>query len=316
MNAKTFVTAAFLLVLAVSANVANADGSLKQMSQGSGVALSEAASPEFDLLRSYYTYDDIPLEAETLTQEALGNTVREKIRFRSFDRAFVTAYLAKPNGVKKPPVVILLHGIGQSKDQWWLDGGPWSFPSRHREVLLANGIAVLAIDARSHGERILAHDFANPLAYLEKGYFEAAKKMVAESALDVRRAIDYLQTRDDVDASRLGVAGFSLGAHIAWIVTAVDPRINRSLIMAMPFLPPPREQNRSFTAPENFLPGFEGRHIMLLAATKDNFYTRDQVTQLFEKIPTATKELKWVESGHDLPASTASLSKYWFVGKL
>jgi dienelactone hydrolase len=229
----------------------------------------------------------------------------------------VTAYLATPAGITNPPVVIALHGLTQSKDQWWLGDGPWSFPSRHREILLNSGIAVLAIDLRNHGERILENDFENPLTYLTEGYFESARKMIAESALDVRRAIDYLEARADIDHSRLGVIGFSLGAHVAWIATAVDPRIDRSLIMGMALLPAPKEHKRGgFTGPRNYLAGLKGRAVMVLAATRDEFYSVEQANGLFEEVPSALKEISWVDSGHDMPASTAQVSKYWFAGKL
>jgi len=41
---------------------------------------------------------------------------------------------------------------------------------------------------------------------------------------NVRRALDLLASRPDVDAKRLGVAGLSLGAQTAAIVAGVDPR--------------------------------------------------------------------------------------------
>lgn len=314
---RVVVPRALALMLSFYSGAADADSTLAKDKAQAIVGQAEMAEAAFDLVRSYYTSDNIPLEAEIVAQDTIDGAVRETVRFRSFDREMVTAYLARPAGIVRPPVVIALHGITQSKNQWWLDGGPWSFPSRHREILLKNGIAVLAIDARNHGERILENDFRNPLVYLTKGYFESTRKIVAETAIDVRRAIDYLETRQDVDAARVGLIGFSLGAHIGWIATAVDPRVDRALIMAMPFLPAPKElRPGGFTAPRNYLVGLTGRAIMIVAATHDEFYTAEQVSRLFEEVPTNLKEFRLVESGHDLPASTARFSKFWFVGTL
>ncbi len=282
-------------------------------SAGKSVVIDD--DTQFELVRSYYTPDKMPLEDIVLGSEDTGTVIREQIKFRGFDREWVTATFARPKDIQNPPVVLLLHGLTQSKAQWWRDQGQYSFPSHHRQVLIENGIAVLALDARNHGPRIEKKDFASPFDYLKFQYFEAARKMVAETALDVRRAIDYLETRKDVDASRLGVAGFSLGAYVGWIATAVDDRIDRTLLMALPFLPGSKQGRMSFTDPAHFLRGLRSRNILMAAATKDTFYTPPQMTALFDKIPTKSKELVWFESTHDLPNNSAELSKRFFVGK-
>jgi len=42
---------------------------------------------------------------------------------------------------------------------------------------------------------------------------------------DSIRALDYLETRDDVDASRIATMGLSMGSTMAWWLAALDTRI-------------------------------------------------------------------------------------------
>jgi hypothetical protein len=42
---------------------------------------------------------------------------------------------------------------------------------------------------------------------------------------DSIRALDYLCTRDDVDASRIGTLGLSMGSTMAWWLAALDERV-------------------------------------------------------------------------------------------
>ena len=47
---------------------------------------------------------------------------------------------------------------------------------------------------------------------------------------DVKCAIDYLETRDDIDSSDVGYYGFSFGALVAPIVLVIDERIGPSVL--------------------------------------------------------------------------------------
>jgi cephalosporin-C deacetylase-like acetyl esterase len=51
------------------------------------------------------------------------------------------------------------------------------------------------------------------------------KLTTIQSVLDVRRSIDYLATRPELDVSRLGISGTSLGALVTALSFAVDSRI-------------------------------------------------------------------------------------------
>jgi cephalosporin-C deacetylase len=78
------------------------------------------------------------------------------------------------------------------------------------------------------------------------GKFEGQDKLTWNSAqpegayyqigyTDVIRGIDYLVSRADIDASRIGLAGTSQGGGIALAVAAIDPRV-KVVVAHVPFL--------------------------------------------------------------------------------
>ena len=276
-------------------------------------ALPALAETPFDYLRSYFATDTHLPQTVKVVHDAFNQTTRRiDFTYTSYDNQIVPARLEIPEGVETPPVIILMHGLTQSRAQWWrTDEGPYSFPSRHREALLKAGFAVLAIDARGHGDRMTGTDFQDPSAYLENWYVDSARKLIAETAIDVRSAIDALSQIEDIGTDRIGLTGFSFGAFAGYLASAVDPRIDASLMMALPILPVSEGQSASFTSPFAYAPGFAGKSVGFIAATEDTLYTREAVDALAAGLP-VDPQVHWIESDHDLPDNTAALSVTFF----
>ena len=270
----------------------------------------------FHLLKSTLAIDPLPLNADVLDSQIFAGYSRQKLQFDGFDREKISAYLALPNEVVNPPVVILLHGLTQSKEQWWLNGGPWSFPTKHREVLLKKGFAVLAIDARNHGERKMSNDFQDPYTYLSKSYVHAYSRMVLETAMDVSRVIDYLNTRSDVDTNRIGLMGFSMGGNIAWAAAAIDNRVKSLVIMASPLNLSSNKAQWDLFSPVQFIPAIKNIPVLMLMAKADNFYTQADADFMFQQLHVKSKNLVFYEGGHDLPDSTIEASIPWLLQTL
>ena len=80
------------------------------------------------------------------------------------------------------------------------------------------GFFVLTIDRPYHGERS-----GDPeVAVRSKGL----PAVLGEYVHDLIRALDYAQTRSEVDASRLGMVGLSMGGMEALLLAAVDERLS------------------------------------------------------------------------------------------
>ena len=56
-------------------------------------------------------------------------------------------------------------------------------------------------------------------------YVVAGKCMAWKNILDMRRAVDMLTSRDEVDSNRLGCYGHSMGSTHAWLVGPWEPRL-------------------------------------------------------------------------------------------
>ena len=130
----------------------------------------------------------------------------EKVRF-PFEDIELVGLLSRPAGVARPPVVILIPGLDSSKE------------GRHagRGGFLARGMAVLSIDGPGQGEMSLT-------THIRPDY-EAP----------IGAAIDYLETRDDLDAARVGVVGSSLGGYYAPRAAAYEPRVRACVSVSGPF---------------------------------------------------------------------------------
>ena len=90
----------------------------------------------------------------------------------------------------------------------------------YADALTAAGFAALCIDAWGFGERRGRTESALFKEMLWKG--QVLWGMMVHDSI---RAIDYLCTREDVDANRIGTLGLSMGSTMAWWLAALDPRV-------------------------------------------------------------------------------------------
>ena len=165
---------------------------------------------EKDLL-SFYEYDKSkPLNPRLAPIKQTGNYTLYKLYFSSVKGEVIPALFATPRNVKGPyPCVLLVHGLGGSKEIY-LDV---------IDLLSKNDFASLAIDLPSHGERGRRR--------MEPG---EVLLVVAQAVFDLRRALDYLESRGDIDG--VGVMGKSLGGIISSILAGVDDRVKALVIVS------------------------------------------------------------------------------------
>jgi len=92
-------------------------------------------------------------------------------------------------------------------------------------VCAEKGLVTLAIDSWCFGER--KHDDNGSRGEADTFKYMLWKGQVLWGMMmfDEFRAFDYLATRPEVDANRLGVLGMSMGATKAWWLAALDPRV-------------------------------------------------------------------------------------------
>jgi dienelactone hydrolase len=143
----------------------------------------------------------------------------EKLLLQTRPDVWMTATAYVPEAVKgKVPAVLVVHGH-------------WALARRDPVVqarclgLVKLGFFVLAVDAFGAGER---HPQPKPGAYhgalLGSTLWPAGQSLLGMQVYDNRRAVDYLCTRPEVDADRLGVTGASGGGNQTMYAGALDER--------------------------------------------------------------------------------------------
>jgi len=157
----------------------------------------------------------------------------ESLTFEAEPGDLIPALLLVPDSVsdKTPaPAVAIWH---QHAGQWHLGksepAGLEGDPMHHTGVaLVKEGYVVLCPDALCFEER------QDPEEKLAGGKFErfeflryvvAGKSMAWKNVLDMRRAVDFLVSRPEVDSTRMGCYGHSMGSTHTWLVGPHESRL-------------------------------------------------------------------------------------------
>jgi alpha-beta hydrolase superfamily lysophospholipase len=123
------------------------------------------------------------------------------VRFLTPDDVAIMATFY-PSMNRTSPAAILVHGLGQDRANW----------SAFIPPLRSNGIAVLAIDLRGHGQsrrRITADGVQNVAVE------DFTPRDYQDFLLDLNAAVDWLSAQPSINPRRLAVVGADMGANIA-----------------------------------------------------------------------------------------------------
>ena len=264
----------------------------------------------FAVLREFFRYDEeVPLEARRVERIEQPGSVREKLVFRGIRDSRVPAYLALPTHGEPPyPCVILLHGIGGSKEGWWLEEASHS-GRLLTDGLLAAGYSVLALDAEYHGERLANNDYESATVFtFQRGWIQRTRDMIVQTVVEHRRAIDLLETRDDVDATRVGIVGYSMGGMLTFMLAAVEPRVSA----AVACVPPLMREDHSPIAIHHYAPRITSQPFLMLVAEEDPAnITPEEARRVHDLIASPAKELGSYEGGHLLPPEWTGRAVDW-----
>jgi 2,6-dihydroxypseudooxynicotine hydrolase len=121
----------------------------------------------------------------------------------SYGSHTIAGYLRLPPGIKSAPVVIMAPGLDSVKEEL----------QSTADYLLARGMATLAIDGPGQGEA----EYSQPI--------EPAYERVATAVTD------WLVERPEIDPSRIGFFGVSLGGYYAGRAAAYEPRLRATVAL-------------------------------------------------------------------------------------
>ena len=184
-----------------------------------------------------------PLRPVTLETRTFPGYRRDKVLFDARPGVTVLAYVLVPEKVRRPaPVMICIPGHGRGvddivgiddrgRDRTDKAGYQHDFALQVVEA----GLAAVAIEPLGFGCR---RDPANARQGLSRsacqpsagGALLMGQTMVGWRVWDVMRTIDYIATRSELDANRVGCMGISGGGTITVFASALEPRIKTALV--------------------------------------------------------------------------------------
>ena len=157
-----------------------------------------------------------PLQATVTGALERGDYVVEKLHLQSVPDAYVPGNLYRPAEItKRLPAVLYLCGHTKGKVNPQYQANPRWFGQHGYVALVLDPIQLGEARGMHHGTyREGRWDWPS------RGYTPAGAEV-----WNAMRALDYLQTRDDVDPDRLGVTGLSGGGAMSWFLGAADERV-------------------------------------------------------------------------------------------
>ena len=157
-----------------------------------------------------------PLQATVTGMLERGDYVVEKIHFQSVPGAHVTGNLYRPAKITgKLPAVLYLCGHSKGKVNPPYQANPRWFGQHGYVALVLDPVQLGECQGFHHGTyRDGRWDWPS------RGYTPAGTEV-----WNAMRALDYLQTRADVDADKMGVTGLSGGGAMSWFLGAADERV-------------------------------------------------------------------------------------------
>ena len=134
------------------------------------------------------------------------------------------AYFVKPKGLtRKAPTILYNHAHGGKYElgkEELIAGRPALHTPPYADLLTSMGYCALCMDMWVFGERAKRTELGTFKEMLWHG-----RVLWGMMVYDSIRGIDYLVRRPEVDASRLGTVGISMGSTMGWWVAALDERI-------------------------------------------------------------------------------------------
>ena len=245
----------------------------------------------FQAYRSLYSYDKLPLDAKVEKLPDGDEWTVEKVTYAAaYGNEQAIAYVMIPKKGKPPyQTVIFFPGSNALLLRKFA-----VYPSAALDGLLRSGRAVIYPVYKSTYERGdgMESDTANTT--------NTWREHVVMWVKDVSRALDYAETRPDLDHAKIAYYGYSWGAEMGGIVPAVDTRI-KACVLALGGL------DFQHSLPEVDVINFISRvkqPVLMLNGRYDFFFPVDSTQEPFYQMLGAKKEQKKhivYDTSHNIP---------------
>ena len=181
----------------------------------------------FKIYRSFYIYDRAPLNAALESaDDGAEYWKKEKVSINvAYSNERMALYLFLPKNSRPPyQTVVYFPGsnsmVERSSQDLPMQGGA------RLDLIVKSGRAVVFPVYKSTYERV--DELASPFPEANRLY----RDHVIDWAKDLGRAIDYIESRSDLDHEKLAYYGFSWGAAMGPVMTAVENRLKVAVLLS------------------------------------------------------------------------------------
>jgi serine/threonine protein kinase/formylglycine-generating enzyme required for sulfatase activity/predicted esterase len=249
---------------------------------------SRPAEADFNKWRAAYDYEKTPLDAKVESVQETPDWRLERITFNGFSGERAIAYLYLPRHYSQPLQVLHMAPAGD------VDQGFRSLPAAMEAILapvIKSGRAAFGVVLKGYIER-LQPGYVMPnrtsAEYLDR---------IVGRVTDLRRGLDYLATRKEVDMDKLAFFGPSAGAQIGLVLAAVEPRYKAVVMMGAGLSPVPRVPE---AMPSNFAPFIRAPKLIIQGRYDEDTPLKSRTEPLM-KVLAEPKELLVFDAGHVAP---------------
>jgi cephalosporin-C deacetylase-like acetyl esterase len=232
--------------------------------------------------------------------------VRQDLSFQATTSLRLRGYFIHPAGAGPWPLVIWSPGAGGDRNQQLPDA----------RAAAQQGLASLLLDVPANSNCRDA---------------QAELDSIVSYVVSRRRAVDAAGTLPGVDTNHIAAAGFSQGAEMTGLLSAVEHRITAFALKSarghltgyIPiFCTHLTQQQRaayiaklSIVDPVHWIRRATRSALLMQNGTLDNLSPRADVLALYAAAR-KPKELRWYPAGHDLNASAAAYRLQWLIARL
>ena len=212
----------------------------------------------------------------------------------------------RPRTDKPVPAVVVLHILG----------GDFELSRLFCNALAHHGVAALFLKMPYYGPR---REPESSRRMISSDPQETVEGMT-QAVLDIRRAVAWLESRDEVDEQRIGIFGISLGGITAALATTAEPRIRKACLvlaggdLAQVALDSPRlaRERRAWEErggtrqefldvigkidPVRYAENARNRQILMLNASRDEIIPKACTESLWQAL--GRPEIVWYQGGH------------------